>query len=101
MGYWGYWNLIESVGLGMRNALKRRALKMMERFFLRNGWAIGCWNLVLIVLLVFLLRLGDGAAMHEPLLDASCNRSIARANDPGGDMGDFGMDDFAMSHVQF
>lgn len=26
-------NLIESMGLGMRKALKRRALKIMERFF--------------------------------------------------------------------
>lgn len=85
------------MGLGMRKALKRRALKMM----VRNEWAIGCWNLVLIVPLVFLLRLGDGAAMHEPMLDTSCNRSIARANDSGGDMGDFDMEDYAMSHVQF
>lgn len=69
--------------------------------FIRKEWEIGCWNLVLIVLLVFLLRLWDGAAMHEPMLDTSCNRSIARANDSGGDMGDFDMDDFAMSHVQF
>ena len=39
--------------------------------------------------------------MHEPILDTSCNRSNARANDSGGDMGDFDMEDFAMSHVQF
>ena len=55
---------------------------------------------------MFLLRLGDGTAIHEFMLDASsnrrlCNRSIARANDSGGDMDDFDMDDFAMSHVQF
>ena len=42
--------------------------------------------------------------MHEFVLDTSSNRrlrnrSIARANDSGGDMGDFDMDDFAMSHV--
>lgn len=61
-------------------------------------------NLVLVVLPVFLLRLGGGTAIHEFMLDASsnrrlCNRLIARANDSGGDMGDFDMDDFAMSHV--
>ena len=48
----------------------------------------------------FLLWLGDGTAMHEFTLGASCNQSIARANDSGGDMGDFDMDDFAMSHMK-
>ena len=44
--------------------------------------------------------------MHEFVLDASsnrrlCNRLIARANNSGGDMGDFDIDDFAMSHIKF
>ena len=52
------------------------------------------------MLLVFLLRLGDGVAMHAPMLAASCTRSFARANDSGGDMGDFDMDNFVMSHAE-
>ena len=32
MGSWGYWNLIESIGFGMRKGVKRKALKMVSRF---------------------------------------------------------------------
>ena len=40
-GRWGYLNLIESMGLGMRKALKRRALKIMEWFFKGTDGRLG------------------------------------------------------------